>query len=124
MLTCLHTVNITIMFCFHFSLLRSKKKQMKIEQEESSFVPQHFYLTTKSVESLPKLDSYERIYNWLCHSDNQDQNISYSEESDFNENISEEEYEEEVRRTSFKTFQQRWFNRCKTNMKVSATTLV
>ena len=93
----------------------SSKKDKEEASKDKSFMFQA--VTKESVESLPKLDSYERIYNWLSHSENEDQNSSYSEESDIasNFNTSEEGYELEIRDKS-KSFhplkiQQAWIKK-------------
>ena len=89
------------MFCFQLSLFKNKKKKFESDQKNLSKT-QNFSFSKESVESLPKLDSYERIYNWLSHRDNEDQNTCYSEDSDLasNFNISEESYETEIRSRS------------------------
>ena len=89
------------MFCFQIRLFRNKKRNFESDQINLS-KSQNFYFSKESIESLPKLDSYERIYNWLSHTDNEDQNTCYSEDSDLasNFNISEESYETEIRSRS------------------------
>ena len=82
-------------------MFKNKKKKFESDQKNLSKT-QNFSFSKESVESLPKLDSYERIYNWLSHRDNEDQNTCYSEDSDLasNFNISEESYETEIRSRS------------------------
>ena len=74
------------MFCFLWSSRNTTQHQKDLSCHEASDI---------SIESLPSLDSYQRIMSWLSNCDYEQQNISYSLETEDDNNDDEEDEEEE-----------------------------